>query len=125
MFLFVSCLHTKKSALINAYPDSAKETDDQGMLPIHIAIKKHVEPEVLNILLAAFPGCVDVKSEKSGLTPLEMATSSSSVHKEYYIRALTKGSATYSAISDPLSDLLCGIDFKSIIGVGPSLVLSR
>jgi hypothetical protein len=95
------------------------------MLPIHLAIKKHVDPEIVNSLLFLFPDCVDVKNGTTGMTPLQMAKRSSSVHKSYYIRALRKGSATYLAVSDPLSDLLCGLDYKSIIGVGPSLVLTR
>jgi hypothetical protein len=111
---------------VHSYPDAAKEKDDQGMLPIHIAIKKHAEPSVINVLLSSFPKCLDVKCDKTDMTPFQMAISSSSVHRRYYLRALRKGSATHKAITaDPLSDLLCGIDYKSFIGKGPSLILSR
>ena len=95
------------------------------MLPIHIAIKKHVEPSVVNVLISSFPGCLDVKSDNYGKTPLHMATSSSSIHKKFYIRAMKKGSATHAALTtDPISDLLCGIDYKSFMK-RPALILSR
>ncbi|KAG7372200.1 ankyrin repeat domain protein [Nitzschia inconspicua] len=114
------------NALINCYSDAVKAKDDQGMLPIHIAIKKHAEPSVINVLLSSFPDCLGVKCETNGMTPFQMAKSSSSIHRKYYLRALKKGSATHSAITkDPLSDLLCGIDYKSFIGRGRSLILSR
>jgi hypothetical protein len=95
------------------------------MLPIHLAIKKHVGPEIINNLLYTFPECVDVKSGNTGMTPREMAKKSNSVHKKYYLRAMRKGSATYLAVSNPVSDLLCGLDYKSIIGIGPSTLLAR
>jgi hypothetical protein len=96
------------------------------MLPIHIAIKKHVEPSVINALVKSFPGCVEFKCDVLGMTPLEMASVTSSIHQDYYLRVLTKGSDTHIAITtDPLSDLLCWIDYNSLLGKGPSLILSR
>jgi hypothetical protein len=96
------------------------------MLPIHIAIKKHVEPSVINALIKSFPGCLEARSDRDGMTPLQLAGISGSIHRTYYLRALTKGSETHRAITvDPLSDLLCGIDYKSLLGNGPSLILSR
>jgi hypothetical protein len=109
-----------QSALVHAYPDAVKKKDDQGMLPVHISIKKHVEPSVINILITADPCCVDVRCDNYGKTPVEMAQASSSIHRQYYLRALKKGGPLHSTIiTDPLSDLLCGIDYKSMIGKSP------
>ena len=94
------------------------------MLPLHIAIKKHVEPTVLNTLLAAFPESIDVSWDHK--TPLQMAQSSSSIHKKYYLQALNKGSALHSTIvADPLSDFLCGIDYKSVLDRSPFVLLQK
>ena len=95
-------------ALLEAYPAGARGQDDHGMLPIHLGIKKHIGPDVINRLLAAYPECIDVQTYQ-GLTPYQMAEKSSSAHKEYYLRALKRGSPTYSAVTATLSDLLCGI----------------
>lgn len=99
--------------LINAYRLGTQKQDDHGMLPIHLAIKKHAAKEAINLLLAAYPECVDVKNYQ-GLTPYEMAQSSSSKHKDYYLRALKRGSPTYSAVTASLSDLLCGVSLPKL-----------
>jgi hypothetical protein len=96
------------------------------MLPIHIAIKKHVEPSVINALIKSYPGSLEVLSDDIGMTPLQMASMSGSIHRNYYLRALSKDSETHRAIiGDPLSDLLCGFDYKSFPGKGLSLIIPR
>ena len=47
-------------SLLEVYPGAADVQDDHGMLPIHLAIKKHMDPDVINLLLAANPDCVEV-----------------------------------------------------------------
>ena len=101
-----------------------KEKDDQGMLPIHIAVKKHVKPDVFNLLIRSFPGSIDVPCNTNGKTPIEMAQASSSIHKKYYLSAMKKGGALHSTIvTDPFSDLLCGIDYRSVIERNPFVLL--
>ena len=113
-----------QSALIDAYPNSLKEKDDQGLLPIHVSIKKHVVPEVFNVLLKSYPESIDVKCGNSQQTPVEMAKTSSSVHRKYYLRAMNRKGALHATIvSDPFSDLLCGIDYKEVIGRSPFVLL--
>lgn len=110
-------------SLLRAYRAGARATDDQGMLPIHLAIKKHADPERINVLLATFPECVDVKNNL-GLRPIDMAKISSSEHKSYYLRATRRGTSTYSAVTNTLDDLLCGFDIRSVVPTSPLLLLS-
>ena len=63
--------------------------------------------DAINMMLAAYPECIDVQNGK-GQTPHQLAQTSSSPHKEYYLRALKRG-PTYSAVTASLSDLLCGV----------------
>jgi len=96
-------------AILKAHPKSAEAQDDHGHLPIHLAIKKHYSPSVINLLLSTYPECTNV-ANFDGRKPLQMAQRSSSKHKEYYLRALRKGSATNAAITSPYSDLMCGMN---------------
>ena len=99
------------SFLLKAYRDGARAVDDYGMLPIHLAIKKHADPQRINLLLLAFPDCVDVQNNL-GQRPVDMAETSSSPHKEYYLRATRRYSSTYNAVTNTVDDLMCGL-FKS------------
>lgn len=99
--------------LLKAYEVGASVPDDHGMLPIHLAIKKHMEPEAINVLLAAYPDCIDVPNF-NGISPSQMAQSSSSAHKEYYTRALRRGTRTYSAVTESMSDLMCGVSLPKL-----------
>jgi hypothetical protein len=103
--------------LLASYMKGVKSQDDKGMLPIHLAMKKHMEPATINLLLAAYPNCIDVKSSY-GFTPYEQAKTSSSAHKAYYMRALKQG-PTYSAVTESMSDLLCGVSFPSMSEMDP------
>ena len=87
------------------------------MLPVHLAVKKHADPETLNMLLAAYPEAIDV-CNFHGMTPYKMAETSSSKHKAYYLRALKRGS-THSAITASLADLMCGIQLPSVADLDP------
>jgi ankyrin repeat protein len=109
--------------LLQAYPAAADVQDDHGMLPIHLSIKKHLAPDVINLLLAANPACIDVTNHDD-LTPYQMAQKSSSPHKKYYVRALRRGSPTYSAVTATLSDLLCGVNFPSLLAMDPRMCLT-
>lgn len=118
---------TTLDALIKSYKQGAAAQDDHGMLPIHLGIKKHVPPETINLLLAAHPQSID-SVNYNGLTPYEMADKSSSPHRSYYKRALTRGTPTYAAITASVSDLLCGVslpecteDPRTAFGLIPAL----
>lgn len=100
--------------LLKAYKAGAHAQDDHGMLPIHLAIKKHAPPETINLLLAAYPKCIEV-ANSNGYTPLQMAETTSSKHKKYYLRALTPGTSTYEAVTATFSDLLCGVNLPELI----------
>lgn len=116
--LHCALLHDSPSdvveAILKAYPAGARAQDDHGMLPIHLAIKKHAPPETINMLLSSYPKCVEVANH-NGFTPYEMAQNSSSEHKKYYLRALTPGSSTYTAVTATFSDLLCGVNLPGLI----------
>ena len=80
-------------ALLNAYPDSAKERDDQGMIPLHIAFRHSARESIINQLLDAFPGGINVKTKiTKGKTPLEMTfsnkNSGSATSKSSHFRTL-------------------------------------
>jgi hypothetical protein len=109
--------------LLEAYPGAADVQDDHGMLPIHLAIKKHLDPDVVNLLLASNPDCIEVKNYDD-LTPYQMAQKSSSPHQKYYVRALRRGSPTYSAVTATLSDLLCGVKIPSSWTMDPRMCLT-
>jgi ankyrin repeat protein len=109
-------------ALLEAYPGAIDVQDDHGMLPIHLAVKKHMGPEFINLLLGANPDCVDVRNYDD-LTPYQMAQKSTSPHKEYYLRALKRGSPTYSAVTATMSDLLCGVSLPSFGALDPRMCL--
>lgn len=99
--------------LLNVYKHAAAVPDDHGMLPLHLAIKKHVEPESINVLLAAYPDSIDI-ANFNGVTPFQMAQTSSSVHKAYYQRALRRGTRTYSAVTESMRDLMCGVSLPTL-----------
>ena len=103
--------------LLKAYKDGAKSQDDHGMLPIHLALKKHADPDKINLFLAAYPECIKVENY-DGMTPVQQAQTSSSEHKDYYLRALKKG-PTYNAVTGSMSDLLCGVSFPSMEEMDP------
>jgi hypothetical protein len=92
-----------------------------GHILVKIAIKKHADLETIYSLLAAFPGCIDVKSGNQGLTPYQMAKKSSAPKKRYYQMAFKKGSPTYAAVTGTFGDLLCGVDLNSFMNTMPLL----
>jgi hypothetical protein len=104
--------------LLSAFPDSAKAQDDRGMLPIHLAIKKHVAPDAINLLLASYPECIDVENV-DGMTPYKMSKTSNSAHKQYYQRALKRGSPTNSAVTGSMADLFCGVHLPTTMSTDP------
>mmetsp|Transcript_9161 Transcript_9161/g.13297 ORF Transcript_9161/g.13297 Transcript_9161/m.13297 type:complete len:220 (-) Transcript_9161:99-758(-) len=59
-------------ALLDAYPNGAKEKDDSGMLPLHWAYGKDAEEEVLSLLTHMYPKAVATRDNK-GRMPLEHA----------------------------------------------------
>ncbi|GKY91889.1 hypothetical protein MPSEU_000160500 [Mayamaea pseudoterrestris] len=64
-------------ALLEAYPEAAAAKDDQGMLPLHLALRNRpVQWVSVEELLAAYPAGVYVQDRK-GRTPLQGAASAS------------------------------------------------
>jgi len=56
--------------LVAVNPDSAKETDDQDILPVHLACRNGVSKGVVMTLLHTFPGGIDAVDQKER-TPLQ------------------------------------------------------
>ena len=60
-------------ALIEADPDTVMTADDGGRLPIHFAVDASVSsPEVVNLLLEAYPRGARHRESKWGFTPLHI-----------------------------------------------------
>jgi len=58
--------------LLKAFPEGASSVDDQGMLPMHLALKNNkVDDTFLRALLNAYPRGIQRK-DKKGRVPLEM-----------------------------------------------------
>ena len=82
-------------ALLDAYPASAEQRDDQGMLPLHLAFRNDASEHVVSTLLHSFPGSVTIKDRK-GRTPFDMAQASKSAIRDIYMQLLT----TVSSLSE-------------------------
>jgi len=69
----VLCMKAPKDIvlpLLSAYPEACSSADDQGMLPIHLAMKDdEVDEEVIKLLLKLYPEGVNTK-DKEGKLPL-------------------------------------------------------
>mmetsp|Transcript_5407 Transcript_5407/g.7815 ORF Transcript_5407/g.7815 Transcript_5407/m.7815 type:complete len:892 (+) Transcript_5407:119-2794(+) len=60
--------------LLEAYPDAASSPDDQGMLPLHLAVTSStVNARTIHLLLMAYPNGVSCKN-KFGRTPIDLMT---------------------------------------------------
>ena len=59
--------------LLDAHPEAASSPDDQGMLPLHLAVANSAHPNenVLNLLLMAHPTAADAK-DNHGRTPVDL-----------------------------------------------------
>ena len=74
-------------ALLVSYPRAARHRDDQGMLPIHLAIRIESPVPVVQLLLMAYPAALDVQDRK-GRIPLVLVQNSRSALKNRYMEAL-------------------------------------
>jgi hypothetical protein len=98
-------------ALCSAYPYGAKCRDDTNDLPIHLAVRKQVDEETINILLQAYPDSIDIMNGEGqtarGLAELSTGTE----HQAYYLEALQRGPLhTKITVANILSRFLCGLD---------------
>lgn len=51
--------------IIDAYPDGVKEQDDQGMLPLHLAVhSRDIDKQIIDLLLERYPEAIHVKDKK-------------------------------------------------------------
>jgi hypothetical protein len=65
--------HFVVEALLEAYPQAASQKDDQGMLPLHLALRNRPVPwQAVELLLEAYPAAVYAQDRK-GRTPLQGA----------------------------------------------------
>ena len=61
--------------LLDAFPE-ATHVSSAGSLPLHIALRQHAEPEVVRLVLAAYPRAAH-EVDSSGWLPLHLALESS------------------------------------------------
>lgn len=60
-------------ALILAYPEAVKLTDDRGMLPLHLALhQSEIDKEIVSILLRKYPAAINMK-DNNGRVPIALA----------------------------------------------------
>lgn len=92
-------------ALLDAHPEAAASPDDQGMLPLHLAIANAESglpnETVLNLLLLANPRAVEAK-DKYGRTPPdilhEKCTIASGARYDAAVRAMRRAQLTTSTL---------------------------
>ena len=65
------CIHVLRLILISD-PDSVRERDENGYLPLHIAVEDGACVEVIDMLLTAYPGAAQ-QTNKYGRLPLHIA----------------------------------------------------
>eukprot|EP00523_Entomoneis_sp_CCMP467_P018588 CAMPEP_0168815190 /NCGR_PEP_ID=MMETSP0726-20121227/6074_1 /TAXON_ID=265536 /ORGANISM="Amphiprora sp., Strain CCMP467" /LENGTH=737 /DNA_ID=CAMNT_0008867399 /DNA_START=157 /DNA_END=2370 /DNA_ORIENTATION=- len=73
--LILDAPHAVVQALVQAAPLSVRAKDDQGSLPVHLSCRMASTPEIMRLLLKAYPQAA-TKRDGSGQTPQEMLTSS-------------------------------------------------
>jgi len=67
-------------ALVDIYPLSVQCTDDQRMLPLHLAVRSGANDAVMNLLIRSFPGALVAKNQ-AGTLPFNV--NGSDVRKDY------------------------------------------
>ena len=81
-------------ALLQANPDSIVAQDDQGMLPLHLAIRMGSSEMIVSMLATA--ATVDAKDRK-GRTPRNLAERQEPDKKEIYLRMMSEQATTVAA----------------------------
>lgn len=71
-------------ALLKTYPKAAQESDDQGMIPLHLAFR-HLGESTLKELLDAYPQGVQVKDNR-GRTPLDFGARRTGLFSSKFVR---------------------------------------
>lgn len=90
------------SALLDKFPAAISRTDDQGMLPLHLAFRHRQEDEdLLELLLAKYPGAAMIRDHRDRL-PLEHGRDSKFSCKlmRKYTVAIVEGSRSMAGIAD-------------------------
>jgi len=77
--------------LLEAYPDASSSSDDQGMLPLHLAVtSSSLNAQIIYLLLTAYPNGVNAKDE-FGSTPIDLlAEKKSGPNYDAVFRAMTR-----------------------------------
>jgi len=57
--------------LITVYPEAVAQSDEQGMLPLHLAVSNGATERIINLLLLSHPPAVDAK-DKFGRTAMDI-----------------------------------------------------
>ena len=100
-------------ALTSAYRKGTQFPDDTGDYPIHIAVKKHVSEEILNLLLQANPDSIELRNGDDR-TPLDIANATRSHNKAYYLEALKRGELHSRITKDLLAEMMCGLQLPEM-----------
>ena len=64
------------AAMLEKYPEAAREKDDKGRLPIRIALDNKASVEIITALLTAYPDAAKEKDGNCNMLPLHLACQS-------------------------------------------------
>lgn len=78
--------------LVDLYPESIRCTDDEQMLPIHLALNYGARDEIVHFLLTAWPGSVNVRG-KNGQSTLAWAIQTRDVTRAQSLAAIVRSYA--------------------------------
>jgi len=90
--------------LLEAYQDAASSHDDQGMLPLHLAVtSSNINPRIIFQLLMAYPGGVGCQ-DKFGRTPLDLiAEKKNEPNYDVVLRAMSRVHRTTETLTSNLT----------------------
>jgi len=96
LFVF-SGTHDLAVLFLFIYPESAQLTDDQRMLPLHLACRNGAEESTIEEILSAFPQAL-TETDYKGRTPLDLVKTSTHCHKKELLAFLIEydGNNSYS-----------------------------
>ena len=105
-------------ALLTAFPKATQYPDDTGDYPIHLAVKKHVGEQILNLLLQAYPDSIEERNA-DGKTALEIAKVTRSHNRAYYLEALKRGTLHARITRDVVSEMFGGFKLPEMPKIFP------
>lgn len=93
---------TLLKALVDIYPAALRCTDDQHMLPLHLALRHGLSDEVVAFFVEQFPEAVNAKG-KNGRTSVECASRAKPNHRGVILKAFvdrTKGRISKTVVAE-------------------------